>query len=125
MPTAQEELKLGHECVLLVDDEQRILNVGRTICKALGYTVFTADSGKKALKLYKDKKNDINIVVLDMIMPGMDGLEVFLALKNLTLISRSCFPQDMQLMKMPRKCSGRGVKDIFSSPIPLWIFHIS
>ncbi|MCG8550117.1 MAG: response regulator [Desulfobacterales bacterium] len=83
MPSAQEELKLGHECVLLVDDEQRILNVGRTICKALGYTVFTADSGKKALKLYKDKKSDINIVVLDMIMPGMDGLEVFLALKKL------------------------------------------
>lgn len=83
IPSAQDELKLGHECVLLVDDEERILNVGRTICKALGYTVFTADSGKEALKLYKDKKNDINVVVLDMIMPGMDGLEVFLALKKL------------------------------------------
>jgi len=83
MPSAQEELKLGHECVLLVDDEQRILNVGRTICKALGYTVFTASSGAEALKLYAEKKNDINVVVLDMIMPGMDGLEVFIALKKL------------------------------------------
>ncbi|WP_320042389.1 response regulator [uncultured Desulfobacter sp.] len=83
MPSAQEELKLGHECVLLVDDEQRILNVGRTLCKALGYTVFTAASGKEALKIYKDKKDDINVVVLDMIMPGMDGLDVFLALKKL------------------------------------------
>lgn len=83
LPSAQEELKLGHECVLLVDDEQRILNVGRTICKALGYTVFTAASGKEALKIYAEKKNDINIVVLDMIMPGMDGLDVFMALKKL------------------------------------------
>ncbi|MDQ1270023.1 MAG: Histidine kinase, partial [Thermodesulfobacteriota bacterium] len=83
LPSAQEELKLGHECVLLVDDEQRILNVGRTICKALGYTVFTAASGKEALKIYAEKKNDINIVILDMIMPGMDGLDVFMALKKL------------------------------------------
>ena len=83
MPSAQEELKLGHECVLLVDDEQRILKVGRTICKALGYTVFTAASGKEALKIYAEKKNDINVVVLDMIMPGMDGLDVFVALKKL------------------------------------------
>ncbi|MCW8800155.1 MAG: response regulator [Desulfobacter sp.] len=83
MPSAQEELKLGHESVLLVDDEQRILDVGRTICKALGYTVFTAASGKDALKIYAEKKNDINVVVLDMIMPGMDGLDVFLALKKI------------------------------------------
>ncbi|NWH05438.1 hybrid sensor histidine kinase/response regulator [Desulfobacter latus] len=83
MPSAQEELKLGHESVLLVDDEQRILDVGRTICKALGYTVFTAASGKDALKIYSKKKNDINVVVLDMIMPGMDGLDVFMALKKL------------------------------------------
>nr|WP_319396944.1 response regulator [uncultured Desulfobacter sp.] len=83
IPSAQDELKLGHECVLLVDDEERILNVGRTICKALGYTVFTADSGEKALKIYEEKKSDINVVVLDMIMPGMDGLEVFMALKKI------------------------------------------
>jgi CheY-like chemotaxis protein len=83
MPSAQEELKLGHESVLLVDDEQRILDVGRTICKALGYTVFTAASGRDALKIYAKKKNDINVVVLDMIMPGMDGLDVFIALKKI------------------------------------------
>lgn len=83
IPSAQDELKLGHESVLLVDDEERILNVGRTICRALGYTVFTADSGEQALKIYKEKKSDINVVVLDMIMPGMDGLEVFMALKKI------------------------------------------
>lgn len=83
MPPAKDELMLGHESVLLVDDEQRILDVGRTICKALGYTVFTAASGQEALEIYAEKKNDINIVVLDMIMPGMDGLAVFIALKKL------------------------------------------
>ncbi len=82
MPSAQEKLVLGNESVLLVDDEERILTVGREICKALGYKVITADSGKKALEIYAEKKDKINIVILDMIMPEMNGLETFLKLKE-------------------------------------------
>ncbi len=111
MPSAQEELKLGHESVLLVDDEQRILDVGRTICKALGYTVFTAASGKDALKIYAEKKNDINVVVLDMIMPGMDGLDVFLALKKINpdikVLLSTGYAIDENAQKMLRQgCKG-------------------
>ena len=83
IPSAQDKLMLGHESVLLVDDEDRILNVGKTICKALGYTVFIADSGKKALDVYTKKQNEISVVVLDMIMPEMNGLDTFLALKKI------------------------------------------
>ena len=111
MPSAQEELKLGHESVLLVDDEQRILDVGRTICKALGYTVFTAASGKDALKIYAEKKNDINVVVLDMIMPGMDGLDVFLAMKKINpdikVLLSTGYAIDENAQKMLRQgCKG-------------------
>lgn len=82
IPSHQETLVLGNEFVLLVDDEERILTVGREICKALGYKVVTADSGKEALKIYAEKKDEINLVVLDMIMPEMNGLETFMALKK-------------------------------------------
>jgi CheY-like chemotaxis protein len=82
LPSADERLVLGNEAVLLVDDEQRILTVGREICKALGYSVITADSGKKALEIYAEKKDEINLVILDMIMPEMNGLETFLELKK-------------------------------------------
>ncbi|MBA3012749.1 MAG: response regulator [Proteobacteria bacterium] len=82
MPSADEKLVLGNEFVLLVDDEQRILTVGREICKALGYRVITADSGKNALQIYAEKKEEINLVILDMIMPEMNGLETFLELKK-------------------------------------------
>ncbi|MCP4722985.1 MAG: hybrid sensor histidine kinase/response regulator, partial [Desulfobacteraceae bacterium] len=60
LPSADEKLVLGNESVLLVDDEQRILTVGREICKALGYSVITVDSGKKALEVYAEKKDEIN-----------------------------------------------------------------
>ncbi len=83
IPAAEEKLVLGNESILLVDDEERILTVGREICKALGYSVITVDSGKEALRIYKDRKDKINLVILDMIMPEMNGLETFLALKKL------------------------------------------
>jgi CheY-like chemotaxis protein len=83
-PSEDEKLILGNESILLVDDEERILTVGREICKALGYSVITASSGKEAIKIYKKKKETINLVILDMIMPEMNGLETFLELKKLS-----------------------------------------
>ncbi|MBU2628241.1 MAG: response regulator [Proteobacteria bacterium] len=82
IPAEDEKLVMGNESVLLVDDEERILTVGREICKALGYSVITAASGKEALKIYKERKDKINLVILDMIMPEMNGLETFLKLKK-------------------------------------------
>ena len=82
LPAEDEKLVMGNELVLLVDDEERILTVGREICKALGYGVITTGSGKEALSVYKEKKEEINLVVLDMIMPEMNGLETFLELKK-------------------------------------------
>ncbi|MCP3874180.1 MAG: response regulator [Desulfobacteraceae bacterium] len=82
IPGEDEKLVMGNESVLLVDDEERILTVGREICKALGYSVITAASGKEALKIYKERKESINLVILDMIMPEMNGLETFLELKK-------------------------------------------
>ncbi|MFH2091426.1 MAG: response regulator [Pseudomonadota bacterium] len=83
LPSENEKMVLGNESILLVDDEERILTVGREICKALGYTVITADSGKEALSIYKKRKDKINLVILDMIMPHMNGLETFMALKKI------------------------------------------
>jgi CheY-like chemotaxis protein len=82
-PSESDQLILGNESILMVDDEHRILTVGREICRALGYSVITCDSGKEALDIYKEKNENINLVILDMIMPGMNGLETFLALKKI------------------------------------------
>ncbi len=83
LPMGREKLIMGNETVLLVDDEERILTVGKEICKALGYSVVTASSGKEAIRVYKEKKDWFNIVILDMIMPEMNGLETFRQLKKI------------------------------------------
>jgi CheY-like chemotaxis protein len=111
IPEEEERLVLGSESVLLVDDEQRILTVGREICRSLGYRVITADSGKQAIKIYKQKKKQINLVILDMIMPEMNGLETFLELKKLNpkikVLLSTGYSIDEKAQEMLRKgCKG-------------------
>jgi CheY-like chemotaxis protein len=74
---APDILRKGTETVLLVDDEQTILKVGRGLLEALGYRVHVAGSGQAAVAISLEKKGQIDLVLLDMIMPGMSGGETF------------------------------------------------
>jgi len=69
--------------VLLVDDEQDILTVGRDLLSALGYKVLAARSGEEALKIYAEKQDTISLVILDIIMPRMGGNDTFDGLKSI------------------------------------------
>jgi len=74
---------LGRETVLLVDDEEKIRTVCRENLKLLGYSVITAEGGKRALEIYHKKADRIDVVVLDMIMPEMSGKETYRRLKQI------------------------------------------
>ena len=88
-----EELSKGSETVLLVDDEVMIIDVAGQLLEKLGYKVYTAASGKEAIDIYKKQKDDIGIVILDVIMPGMDGGETYDRLKAINL--------DYMLLQIP------------------------
>jgi PAS domain S-box-containing protein len=77
------EILKGAETVLLVDDEPMILEVTQPMLETLGYQVLTARSGRKALEIYREKGDQIGMVVLDLVMPDMNGKETFVLLKNL------------------------------------------
>ncbi|MDX9746234.1 MAG: PAS domain S-box protein [Syntrophales bacterium] len=78
-----QELKKGRETILLIDDEEVVLIVTRRILRMLGYGVITASSGPGAIELYRSRCDEIALVILDMIMPGMSGCEVFDRLKRI------------------------------------------
>jgi PAS domain S-box-containing protein len=80
-PAAPDRLVQGQGTLLLVDDEQMILDVGSAMLRKLGYRVQVAGSGDEALRIYRDQKAAIDLVILDMVMPGMGGGEVFDRLK--------------------------------------------
>jgi two-component system cell cycle sensor histidine kinase/response regulator CckA len=66
-------VRKGNETILLVDDDEMILDVGRTMLENLGYTVIAVNGGKAAISEYRNQQQRIDLVVLDMIMPDMDG----------------------------------------------------
>ncbi len=66
-----------------MDDEKVILDVNRMVLEKLGYKVLTAQSGQEAIEIYRDQKDGIDLVILDMIMPGMEGGKVFEILQGL------------------------------------------
>lgn len=75
MQVEQElELPKGQgELILVVDDESAILEITKTSLEAYKYKVITASDGIEAIALYAQHKNDIRLVLLDMVMPLMDG----------------------------------------------------
>jgi CheY-like chemotaxis protein len=72
----------GSGIVLLVDDDPMILRVGSALLKTLGYKAIEAPGGKEAMDIYKTEKDQIDLVILDMIMPGLDGGETYEKMKE-------------------------------------------
>lgn len=80
----QTDLPLGNgELILVVDDEESIREITRGTLETFGYTVLTASDGTEALALYADKKNEIAVVLTDMVMPFMDGPATIRALQRM------------------------------------------
>ena len=78
-----EELMKGTETILLVDDEEMVVDIGKEILEKLGYTVIPASGGSEATDKFRQHKNRIDLVILDMIMPDMSGSETFDNLKKI------------------------------------------
>lgn len=67
----------GSETILLVDDEEIILEVAQAILEKLGYRVVVAGGGEQAIAMVQRVGVEIDLVILDLIMPGMDGGKTF------------------------------------------------
>ena len=101
----------GDETVMLVDDEEMILDVGTEFLKLMGYRVLTAENGTQALQLYEEKRDEIALVILDMVMPDMTGGDCFDKLRDVNptvkVLLSSGYSVDGQASKiLDRGCNG-------------------
>ncbi|MFH2098213.1 MAG: response regulator, partial [Pseudomonadota bacterium] len=111
MRDKREGLAKGTETLLLVDDEETILKVGKEMLEAMGYKVLEARSGAQAVKLYREYGDGISLVILDMIMPGLSGGETFRALldenPNVRVLLASGYSLESQARSLLDKgCAG-------------------
>ena len=101
----------GSETILIVDDEDMIIDVGQALLKRMGYQVITAKSGEEALEVVHRIGAGIDLVILDMIMPGMDGGRTFDGIREtcpeLPIMLASGYAINGQAQKiMNRGCNG-------------------
>jgi two-component system cell cycle sensor histidine kinase/response regulator CckA len=69
--------------VLLVDDEEVVIDVGVQMLQKFGFNVLSAANGREALEIFERKRDEVLLVILDLIMPDMGGGEVFDRLKEI------------------------------------------
>ena len=105
------ELVPGTETILLVDDEHAILDACSSMLKRLGYDVIVARGGKEAVDMYRQHQAQIDLVILDIIMPDLSGGEVFDRLLDMNprvkvLLSSGYSIEDQAAEIMRRGCDG-------------------
>ncbi len=83
----QYDIIKGSGTILLVDDEEILRIIGVDMLKEMGFHVLVAENGVDAINVFKKNHTEIDLVIMDMIMPRMNGSEAFFEMKK---IDRNC-----------------------------------
>ncbi len=114
-----DEFLLGSETILLVDDEEMVLDLTSEMLQRLGYTIFSATSGAEALKIYREHQGRIDLVIFDMIMPGMGGAEVFQRLKAMDNGIKALLSTGYSLADQAAEILNQGCQGFIQKPFTL------
>ena len=109
----------GTGTILLIDDEEMIIKVGRELLQELGYNVIAARSGEEAIRLYLKNADKIDLVVMDMIMPGMGGGETFDNLKAINPDIKVLLSSGYSINGQASKILERGCDGFIQKPFNL------
>ncbi|MFC1553308.1 PAS domain S-box protein [candidate division KSB1 bacterium] len=106
----------GDATILVVDDEENVRQLAQKILKKMGYKVLIAKDGIEGVSMYQQYKNNIDLVVLDLIMPNMAGKETFDMLKKIDpevkVLLSSGYSQEGKAVDMIKK----GAKGFIQKP---------
>ncbi|MFC1563752.1 two-component regulator propeller domain-containing protein [candidate division KSB1 bacterium] len=98
-----EDVKIGRETILVIDDEENVRSLAKSQLESIGYEVLLAGDGLDGLEKYKKHRDRIDLVLLDMIMPNMSGKDTLERLKreneNIKVIIISGYSKDIVSMK--------------------------
>ena len=70
-------MDIRSRCILLVDDEEVVLDVGTMMLERIGYQVFGARNSAEAVEIFKQNENEIDLVLLDLKLPDESGADTF------------------------------------------------
>ena len=114
----EEKVKIfkGVGTVLIIEDEDMVRLTTEKFIKRFGYETLTASGGREGIELFKEKRNTVSLVLLDMVMPGISGLDVFRELlkidPDVSVLLTSGFHGDERV----REAISLGVKGFIQKP---------
>jgi two-component system, cell cycle sensor histidine kinase and response regulator CckA len=115
----REDIQYGNGTILLVDDEDMVIDVGKQMLETLGYQVLIARSGQEALDIYARQNNQIDLVILDMIMPGMGGGEVYDQMKEFNGSVKVLLSSGYSINGQAQEIMDRGCNGFIQKPFTL------
>jgi len=98
------------ECILLVDDEEAIINIGKDVLESLNYQILVGKNGYDAIEMYKIHGDKIKLIIMDIVMPRMGGVDAASAIQAINprakIIFSSGYDRTQTLMnqKLPEHC---------------------
>jgi len=117
-----EILMEGQETILVVDDEISVANVTKDMLQSLGYRVFVVRSGQEAVATYAENKDKINLIILDMIMPGMSGRQTFKSLLDINRNVKVILASGYSIEDKAQYLMESGCRGFFKNHLPSTFF---
>ncbi len=114
-----ETIARGAGTILLVDDEEIVLDVGKDMLESLGYRVLTASGGRQAMAVFGLTHREVDMVILDMIMPDMGGGAVFDRLKSIDPHVKVLLSSGYSLSGQAEEIMSRGCAGFIQKPFSL------
>lgn len=111
-----KEDSIGRGTVLLVDDEEAILAIVGEMLELFGFKVITASNGREAVEIYKQRKDEISCVLLDLTMPHMDGEEAFRELRQINKNVRVIISSGFNQQEVTQRFLGKGLAGFIEKP---------
>jgi CheY-like chemotaxis protein len=115
----EDEVQKGNETVLLIDDEEMILDIGSKMLETLGYKVMTAAGGKLGVKIYEQNCGKIDLVILDMIMPGFSGAVTFESLRRIDPSVRVLLSSGYSMEGQAKEIMQNGCRGFIQKPFSM------
>ena len=115
----EQHLAAGTETILIVDDEQINVIVMKEMLEMLGYNIYAAGSGQEALAIYSERGAGIDLVIMDMIMPGIGGGKTFDYLKGINPNVKVILASGYSVNGEARSIMDRGCRDFIQKPFQL------
>jgi CheY-like chemotaxis protein len=113
------KIMTGNETILLVDDEIYIVNVTSSMLEKMGYRVITVTSGAAALSVYEKKWREISLVILDLIMPKMNGGELYERFKSINPDAKVLLSSGYGLNGQVEEVMNRGCNGFLQKPFDM------